>query len=221
MPIYQGTVYTVDKKEMLRYAGVPRKESFSEEAIEEAIRYARIFAIPGGLWETFPYDPKTGLLGEGEHAFVLRGTAIRKHLENSFTVAALAATVGEDIECLSDFRFQDGQYVQGLLLDAAATALTEQLADELETHIKEQAKKRGAHTTSRFSPGYGDWPIEDQKNFCRLLKTDKIGIYVTKHCMLIPRKSVTAVIGLTPCAKKPAGAACQNCRLLSCAFRDK
>ena len=221
MPLYHGTLFAVDEKEMLRYAGIPRKENFPESAVREAAAEARALAAPRGIWELFPYDPETGILGEGENAFVLRGTAIRKHLKDSFTVAALAVTVGSVIEETSDACFQENQYVRGLLLDAAATALTEALADELEAYIKTETQKRGANTTWRFSPGYGDWPVEDQARFCKLLKTETIGLTVTDHFMLTPRKSVTAVIGLTPCAKKPAGAACQNCRLLSCAFRER
>ena len=221
MPLYHGTLFAVDEKEMLRYAGIPRKENFPETAVREAAAEARALASPRGIWEFFPYEPETGVLGDGENAFPLRGTAIRNHLRNSFTVAALAVTVGNAIEETSDACFQENQYVQGLLLDAAATALTEQLADELEAYIKTQAQKRGANTTWRFSPGYGDWPIEDQACFCQLLETETIDLSVTDHFMLNPRKSVTAVIGLTPCAKKPAGAACQNCSLRSCAFRER
>ena len=221
MPLYHGTLFAVDEKEMLHYAGIPRKENFPETAVREAAAEARALASPRGIWELFPYEPETGVLGDGENAFPLRGTAIRNHLRNSFTVAALAVTVGNAIEETSDACFQENQYVRGLLLDAAATALTEQLADELEAYIKTQAQKRGANTTWRFSPGYGDWPIEDQARFCQLLETETIDLSVTDHFMLNPRKSVTAVIGLTPCAKKPAGAACQNCSLRSCAFRER
>ncbi len=220
MPLYHGTLFAVDEKEMLRYAGIPRKETFPEKAVREAAAEARTLATPRGIWQLLPYHPETGLLGDGENAFPLRGNAIRNHLRNSFTVAALAVTVGNDIEETSDACFRENYYVRGLLLDAAATALTEQLADELETYLKAQAKKRGANTTWRFSPGYGDWPIEDQKHFCRLLKTETIGLSVTDHFMLNPRKSVTAVIGLTPCAGKPEKNACQNCSLRSCAFRE-
>ncbi len=220
MPLFNGALFSVDEKEMLRYAGIPQKENFPETEIREAVNDARTLAVPRGIWQHFPYDPETGLLGNGETAFILRGRAIRNHLRHSFTVTALAVTVGSAIEEASDACFRENRYVRGLLLDAAATAMTEQLADELETYIKSQAEKRGAGITSRFSPGYGDWPIEEQKNFCRLLGTDAIGLSVTDHFMLTPRKSVTAVIGLMPCATKPAGKACRNCSLVSCAFRE-
>ena len=221
MPLYHGTLFGVDEKEMLRYAGIPQREHFPETAVREAAAEARALARPRGIWQLFPYHPESGLLGEGPNAFSLRGTAIRNHLRNSFAAVALAVTVGNAIEETSDACFHESHYVRGLLLDAAATALTEALADELETYIKNQAQKRGAHITRRFSPGYGDWPIEEQKNFCRLLETDAIGLSVTDYFMLNPRKSVTAVIGLTPCAQKPELKACRNCSLLSCAFREK
>lgn len=219
MPLYHGTLFAIDEKEMLRYAGIPRREHFPKDALREVVAEARALAVPRGIWQLFSYDPVTGILGEGKNAFPLRGHAIRNHLKDSFVVIALAVTVGTAIEETGDACFRKNHYVRGLLLDTAATTLTEQLADELERYLDMEAKKRGASATNRFSPGYGDWPIEDQKNFCCLLGTDAIGLGVTEHFMLTPRKSVTAVIGLMPCAKKQAPKACQNCSLRSCTFR--
>ncbi|MDD4335226.1 MAG: hypothetical protein PHY77_06425, partial [Desulfotomaculaceae bacterium] len=51
------------------------------------------------------------------------------------------------------------------------------------------------YPTARFSPGYGDWPLESQQQFIESISGEKIGLAVTSHYLLQPVKSVTAVIG--------------------------
>ena len=91
--------------------------------------------------------------------------------------------------------FKEGNYTLGLLLDAAATTAVEQVADQVNEVIDQKAKKQGYATTWRFSPGYGDWPLEIQPQLGKIIKTEQIGLQVTDNFLLFPRKSVTAIIG--------------------------
>ena len=89
-------------------------------------------------------------------------------------------------------------YTVGLLLDAAATTAVEQVADQVNEVINTIAKKQGYKPTWRFSPGYGNWPLEIQPQLANIIKTELIGLQVTENYLLFPRKSVTAIIGLMP-----------------------
>ena len=221
MPFYNGTLFQIDQKEMMRYAGLsPRAKDFPQKAIDEAKQEALVLAEPKGIWQILPYDPEQGIIQGPKSSLTLEGRAIRRHLSSSYMVAVLAVTVGDDIEKASSAHFKEGRYVQGLLLDAAATAATEQLADQVDSLIQKEAAKNGQKTTWRFSPGYGDWPVTQQNNFCRLIETEKIGLSVTDHSMLFPRKSVTAIIGLSTCSQKPAPVKCRACGLVTCPFRN-
>ena len=78
----------------------------------------------------------------------------------------------------------------------------------------------------RFSPGYGDWPLEDQLDMIRLTEAYKIGLSLSTSLMLIPRKSITAIIGLyketTSQAKEKTNhttKGCANCNKLDCPAR--
>ena len=59
-------------------------------------------------------------------------------------------------------------------------------------------QKQGYKPTWRFSPGYGNWPLEIQPQLAKIIKTEMIGLQVTENYLLFPRKSVTAIIGLMP-----------------------
>lgn len=219
MPFYNGTLFETDKEEMLRYAGMnPKSRKFPDDAVQSAIEEALSLTEPRGVWKILPYSPESGRI-EGTPPLVLQGTSILSHLKNSWSVAVMAVTAGDDIEKASDACFKSGDYVKGLLLNAAASTVTEHLANQVNRMIEKHAAKDGQKTVWRFSPGYGDWPVTQQKDFCRLIGAEDIGIHVTDHAMLFPRKSVSAIIGISKCTQRPAPAKCQTCSLITCPFR--
>ena len=81
-------------------------------------------------------------------------------------------------------------------------------------------KKQGFFLTTRYSPGYGDLPIGIQRNFIRLLDTvRRIGLNVSDSGIMIPRKSVTAIIGISEAEKKQEKLGCKGCNLVkTCRF---
>ncbi len=85
----------------------------------------------------------------------------------------LGVTVGEDVERRSEQLFKQGNYTVGLLLDAAATTAVEQVADQVNEVINNIAKKQGYAPTWRFSPGYGNWPLEIQPQLAKSSKPNK------------------------------------------------
>ena len=86
-----------------------------------------------------------------------------------------------------------------------------------------KAAEEGLSLTSRFSPGYGDMPLSQQRLFVTLLDTPrKIGLTTTPAFILTPRKSVTAVLGLSTGPAKPAAPACRDCLLRGeCGLRKR
>ena len=93
--------------------------------------------------------------------------------------------------------------------------------------MEERAAKMAAQGYGmrwRFSPGYGDWPLEQQPELIRVTKCESIGITLSESKMLVPRKSVTAIIGLYKevkgsgeTAHSPNG--CAACDKLDCPSR--
>ena len=75
----------------------------------------------------------------------------------------------------------------------------------------------------RFSPGYGDWPLEQQPEMVRLAESEKIGVHLSDASMLVPRKSITAIIGLAKkdaaAPPKPSPSGCAVCAKTDCLAR--
>ena len=195
MPVYNAPLLAIDAKETRRYAGLMKAIGFDESKIEAACQDARLLAAPKGIWQIYDYDCEKQEI-KAEPSCILQGTKIGSHLAGCDKVIALAATVGETIEETVTKSFEEGAYAASVLLDAAATTAVEQVADAMEKTIRPKAAAKGYGMRWRLSPGYGDWPIEQQPELIRLTGAENIGLHLSSSMMLIPRKSITAIIGL-------------------------
>ena len=195
MAVYNAPLGKIDPRETRRYAGLIKAKNFDEKLIADACEDALLLAAPRGIWQVYDYDCKGQEIASSPPCKII-GKKIGEHLARCDKVVLLSATVGEEIEEAVTRRFREGEYASSLLLDAAATTAVEQLADAMEKAIAPKAAAKGYAMRWRFSPGYGDWPLEQQPDILRLSGGEKIGVSLSESLMLIPRKSITAVIGL-------------------------
>lgn len=222
MAIYNGRLSQIDQSEVKRYAGIRKggEQEFPESYVKEACMEVQLAAVPKGIYQWYDYDAACHTVLSNP-PLTLEGTSIQKHLEKSTRVCVLGVTIGEGVEQRSSQLFKEGNYTVGMLVDSAATTAVEQVADQVNALVNKEAHKLGYQTTWRFSPGYGNWPIEVQKDLAAIIHTDEIGLSVTETSMLFPRKSVTAIIGLMPengAIETKRG--CSSCGKLDCPSRN-
>ena len=145
---------------------------------------------------------------------VLSGKDISRHLASCEKAVLLAATIGGDVDRLIRTE-QVSDMAAAVVIDAMAGCAIEQVCNKAEEVIRESFPEM--NMTWRFSPGYGDMPIDCQKKFVDAVNAAReIGLNVSESFIMIPRKSVTAVIGLSkePIEKKRRGCAV-------CSMRDR
>ena len=146
---------------------------------------------------------------------ILEGNSIAEHLRGACKVALMACTLGAVSE--REMRKHEAISVaDGVMFGACCSALVEAAANITEDLVVRFAKDKGMSTNWRFSPGYGDLPLNAQPAFLRALDASRrLGISVTSTNMLVPVKSVTAVLGLfdEPDNGGEARDACAVCRL--------
>lgn len=141
------------------------------------------------------------------------GFSVTKHLEGCHKVAVMAVTLGIGVDNLIRNK-QITDMAFAVILDCGASLLIESACDVFEQEIRESV---GGFTTSRFSPGYGDYPLEHQEDVLRYVDASrKVGINATENSLLIPRKSVTALIGI---ADHPVTGRLATCG--ECVLKDK
>lgn len=135
------------------------------------------------------------------------GKDIKKHLSGCERAAVICATLGADIDKMLRIS-QISDMPRAVILDSFASTAIEQVCREVDKMLTEKYPEY--FFTFRFSPGYGDYPIELQKNILNLLDAPrKIGLSLNESYLLIPSKSVTAIAGMskTPIERKKRGCA--------------
>lgn len=151
---------------------------------------------------------------------VLGGNDIKRVLKNSEKVIVIAATLGIYVDKLMR-KTQVMDMAQAVVVDAMASVAVEQLMDKIEEELK--IRYSDYYFTNRFSPGYGDYPLDRQKEIVKLLNTEKkLGLSLTDSLMLNPTKSVTAVIGLGKNSvnqEKDCASKCSKCNKKDCLYR--
>lgn len=149
---------------------------------------------------------------------IMGGKDIANHLDGCEKAILMCATLGAEIDKLIRIS-QISDMAKAVVLDSFASVAVEQVCNKVDEIIAE--KYDGYYMTFRFSPGYGDYPISLQQDFLRMLDAPrKIGLTTNENFLLMPTKSVTAVMGLSknPIERKKRGCAICNMRG-KCRFR--
>lgn len=151
-----------------------------------------------------------------------RGRDARALLATCREGVLLAATLGAGSERML-LREQARGASRALQLDAVLSAGIEAVCDGIEARLREECEAQGLFLTDRFSPGYGDMPLEQTKEMLAVLDAHRrIGLTVTATGLMMPRKSVTAILGIseTPVERRPSG--CEGCAAReTCAMRRR
>lgn len=209
------------KKEVLRYLGYRGQKIDDSLAglLDECVSEVRTVSNLGFTYEIYDIEGnEEGLCLKGT-TLILRGRDIHSNLAKAEKCAVMAVTLGLEVDRRIDF-YTRADLTKGLIFDACATAAVESCCDIVQEEIKARAKIMGLETTSRFSPGYGDFYIGIQKEIVRALKTyEKIGLSVNESSIMIPRKSVTAIIGMQNEGCDTVECKCGSCEDKYCSYR--
>ncbi|MBW7572993.1 vitamin B12 dependent-methionine synthase activation domain-containing protein [Caproiciproducens faecalis] len=208
-----------ETQEVLRYLGYRGKPADERtlRTIESCMNELRAAVTPRSLSLLLPveFDGDTVLLG----TLRVESGDLRRHLSGCGEANLFAATLGTKADFLLE-RASKIDMSRAVILQACAAALTESVCDEAEQKLSAEAAKRGLFLRPRYSPGYGDFSILHQRDLLGILQAQKkIGLAMTQDSMLVPTKSVTAVIGLTAEQTTCHIAKCMGCESLNCPFR--
>lgn len=225
MTFYHPPLLSLSEQETRRYAGLGTDGPFPEELVISACNDGLLLANPRATWKRYSYNCACSTIKMMEHVQI-QSRDVANHLQTAVEVTILAITIGHELEQEVNNRFMTGDYTAGLLLDAAGTTAVEQAADEACKYLASEALRMGLSCTSRYSPGYGDWDIKNQPWVLSLSGGKEIGITINESCLLTPRKSITAIIGLVPSTDHPMASLCQpescaSCRLTHCFARKE
>ena len=204
----------VNRKEVERYLGyrgLPTIDEKMQSVIEDCIREMEETMTPRCIYKTFPIE-WDGEACEFAGIRVEPGNLTR-NLKGCKEIVMLAVTIGPGADRLVK-RSEIRDMLKAYTYQAVGAAAVEAWCDEVNERIKQEAADKGLYTRPRFSPGYGDFPLEVQKDFERILEMPKsIGVSLSESLLMTPTKSITAVIGLSDKATDCHRAGCEECNM--------
>lgn len=131
-----------------------------------------------------------------ENGYKIKSNNIATLLKNCFKAYGIVVTIGNALEKKRDDCLKKREVFDALILDAAGSVAAEETITLVNLQIKAYEEKNDNILTRRYSPGYGDWSLEANKQFLNWIGTTSIGITLNKFYHMKPEKSVSALIGI-------------------------
>jgi hypothetical protein len=124
-------------------------------------------------------------------------TKLAAFLGNCREAALLGATAGRAIMEAIQNKTNHDDLTAAVVYDATASEMTDAALDWITDYINRQLSREGRHLLPRrFSAGYADFALDNQKNIHEILRLTEIGVTLTSRFLLLPEKSVTAISGI-------------------------
>ncbi len=212
----------VSQKEIERYLGykgaAPDERILAE--IDKALEELDRAAAPAYIFQEFPLEIRQAPAELSFAGLAVQSASLSRNLAGCHKIVVLAATIGIGADRLIA-RAQVRSMMRSSVFQAAGAAMIEAYADDVNRRLRDAYVKKGLYLRPRFSPGYGDLSLALQKDIVRILNTPKtIGVSLTDGCLMVPSKSVTALIGVSSKDNRCILSGCEECNARdTCAFR--
>ena len=189
----------INKKQVCHYVGYDTDSKLSvriASLMDEYIENAHHLIEPSYTYVIRDVERVKGSTVVIEGSITFESEVIARLLERCRKAAIFLVTIGERLEETACRLAEDGLILQSTVLDAIGSNAAERVADFIHDQIEEISNSQGLTTSRRFSPGYCDWDISQQGMIFRAMDGDMAGIRLNEKCLMIPRKSISGIIGI-------------------------
>jgi len=186
--------------------------------VNEYLEHAHNLIDPSYSYVTKGIELVQGTRVVLEDSIIFESEVIARLLEQCEKVAVFTLTIGSHLEETATQLAGDRLILQSAVLDAIGSRAAEWVAELVEGHIGKLARTQGLTISRRFSPGYCDWDVSQQKMVFQAMKGATAGIHLTEGCLMVPRKSISGIIGIGPRKIKNYNP-CKTCDKYDCVGR--
>ena len=198
--LIEDIIITIDFKEVLKELGFKQVSTIltppMEKMIKEEIEKAEGLISPMADMISFNLTSVTeDEIITNHDALRFKTKYLSKHLSGCSKASLFICTIGAELEKNIKDYFDKGEQTRAYIINGVGSAAVEEVANYVNQLIIKEAEKEGFETVKRFSPGYGDWNLLDQKAIFSVLNPSSIGVALSERCFMIPEKSVSAIVG--------------------------
>jgi hypothetical protein len=152
----------------------------------------------------------------------LASRKLSKTLAHCEEIVSFVGTIGSRLEDEIKRLTKGNRVSQAYILDAMGSVAVENMVDEFQKEMTDVLKRAHKRATLRFSPGYCDWPLTEQRKLFRLFDAYDLNVTLTDSCLMQPRKSISGLFGVIPFKAHRSAALynpCSDCRRKGCSMR--
>lgn len=192
---YQSMPIRPEVRDVLIRIGAPRTQDAALLAkAEQTVAPLR----PSGLLMLTPIvvkDKQVDVQGR-----VMHSEKLARYLQDCSHALLMVSTLKQPVCDRIHQLMENGQSDEAVWLDAAASVAADTGLDFMIAAQQKKLEKQGMRTLCwRYSPGYGDLPLQTQQILYDCLGAQSLGIRLTPSYMLLPEKSVMAICGVQTC----------------------
>ena len=225
MPILADWDLSINVDQVLRSQGadpqmIRERSPKIVEAAEWALSEGLSLIQPRVLYESYEIEELRHEKLRLKNGSELTGSLIAQHLGPASSVVIVLSTIGSALENRSN-EVSSEDLILGLALDGLGSAAVEILANANCNFFENQASSLNQSTSIPLSPGMLGWTVEvGQREIFDLLDSDKIDVSLTESMLMIPRKSLTHILGMGADMLE-LGTSCDYCSLReTCRYQD-
>jgi hypothetical protein len=165
----------------------------TDDLIDEAVS---IISLKGSLLR-IPINKNDGKKIFFADNLTFNSKKLSSFLSSCEEAVLMGATAGNAITEVIKEKTNQNNLAAAVVYDATASEIVDAGLDWIMDYINQQVRReRKALLPRRFSAGYADFNLKNQKTIHQKLQMEKIGVTITPSFILLPEKSVTAVSGI-------------------------
>ncbi len=213
----------INLEALLKLSGYTEKRPAPKRLVDAAqkmIDRGRALSRPRAVYEVYEVaDEQGGKIKLGGGTFT--GKILHTVLAGSELAAAYAATLGDELDAESRRLGSEGDVLSSVLLDTVGSLILANASVSFVGRLYDtEARPRGYAVTAPFGPGQCKWDLTEQRVLFDLIKPESIGIALSDSCLMIPKKSVSGVLGFGPKERIFTSTPCRLCSRKDCPGRN-
>ncbi len=223
MPVVRDIKVRISPKDVLRRQARENPPPAVLEATQWAV--ARAYEL---IQPALAYNVLESKGVEGEELVLEGGIRLRLGKRADYAAPArrvlvAVATIGSHLEKEVHDLMSAGDSLKGYMLDCAGVVAVGQV----QMHAREMAQQMADELGWGVGPGLYPgspmgWPVQGQRDLIKLVPADEIGVTITSSAMLVPQKSSSVLIPLSPdYSAKTVGTLCHLCALKDSCWRRR
>jgi cobalamin-dependent methionine synthase I len=223
MKIVDDTMPVISKERVFRLLGQKDKgvSGRLSKKIDKQIAGLEKMMRPQVLYTTKKIRKIEGSTVTLEGNVKLKSAKISKTFRKCDRITFFLATLGEQVDDVISSSLKEKKLSDAYIYDAIGSAAVEATVEDFQNKMDSTVKAKNQRTTLRFSPGYCDWKISEQKKVFSVLENDLIDVDLNESYLMAPRKSVSGIFGVgsREFVDKDETNPCRLCGMHTCVAR--